>query len=159
MSTYSDWKTWTLLDVAVLLLQVALTQDNRTFKIVRLSAWTDAEVHVGFWVACVPALLPLIRSLSYKMGFRENPYISPRTRSLRCWVRGGTVPGRANPLHEFNETSARSAPFHVAIRTLPTIYTSPRRRRVIDQNYEERGPDINRVRRAASWLHTLQSTR
>lgn len=33
----------------------------RTWNIVHISIWSALEIHVGFWVACFPAFVPLIR--------------------------------------------------------------------------------------------------
>ncbi len=33
-----------------------------------VAVWTTVELHVGFWVACFPALVPLLRMLFSRMG-------------------------------------------------------------------------------------------
>ncbi|KAK1654740.1 hypothetical protein BDP81DRAFT_87891 [Colletotrichum phormii] len=45
---------------------------NTTYKMLTVAAWTDAELHVGLWVGCFPALQPLLRHVTLMLGMRSQ---------------------------------------------------------------------------------------
>lgn len=45
---------------------------NTTFNITFASLWTDLEGHTALWVACFPAIQPLLRFISVKVGLTKK---------------------------------------------------------------------------------------
>jgi hypothetical protein len=61
---------------------------HSSYKMTTVGQWTDLEAHVGLWVSCFPALQPVLRLVSYKMGLRTSP--------LSTIKRGGKYGGGAS---------------------------------------------------------------
>jgi hypothetical protein len=63
---------------------------NTTFNIIYASVWTDLEIHVGIWVSCFPALQPILRIFTRRLGVKTTV-----TDSTPAYDRYGrsTLPG------------------------------------------------------------------
>lgn len=71
-----------------------------TFQMATLGAWTDVEGHVGLWCGCFPAMQPIVRIVSYKLGLRSQMLSTSAASNARRYGNSGTgrksAPGTGN---------------------------------------------------------------
>lgn len=70
-------------------------------KFPRVAAWTAAEFHLGFWVACIPAVKPLLRLDPWNLGWKTWTESTGCGRSAKYRVRS-----RASSPNGFRESIA-----------------------------------------------------
>lgn len=68
----------------------------RTLKMSTIAFWTDLEGHVGLWVACFPALQPLVRLAAFRLGLRTSLDSSGRS--------GPTGPSSSRTPHSLSKS-------------------------------------------------------
>ncbi|KAF5616218.1 integral membrane protein [Fusarium sp. NRRL 25303] len=52
---------------------------DTTEKMTRVVPWTDLEIHIGLWCGSFPALQPILRQVSYRIGLCSNLHSNYRT--------------------------------------------------------------------------------
>ncbi|KAK4216902.1 hypothetical protein QBC37DRAFT_415995 [Rhypophila decipiens] len=98
----------------VLILTIDFYTDT-THKMGTIGVWTNLEGHVGFWCCCFPALQPLVRIISYKLGIRSKLLSGGQSNSNQKYYASGrsqtggkgTKPGT----HHGASANRRSAQF------------------------------------------------
>ncbi|KAL9563994.1 hypothetical protein ACKAV7_011854 [Fusarium commune] len=80
--------------MGILRLGFMITTDfavDTTYKMARVAAWVTLELHVGLWCGSFPALQPLLRLVSYKVGLRSH--LDSTNKPTPRGTQTGTRPG------------------------------------------------------------------
>ncbi|KAG7406890.1 hypothetical protein Forpi1262_v018259 [Fusarium oxysporum f. sp. raphani] len=89
--------------MGILRLGFMITTDfavDTTYKMARVAAWVTLELHVGLWCGSFPALQPLLRLVSYKVGLRSH--LDSTNKPTPRGTETGTRPGASRYIRQLS---------------------------------------------------------